>query len=291
MHPLRATFPRLRFAVHERVGVAGFVFDLHQAVICRIPDNRFECGRNHRAQLISVSRPPLPTEDFLAHVPLFRELPGADIQRIAGKTVAIDAPRGTVLLRRGDPCRGFHVIVFGRIKLVLQSPQGGEKVVALMGPGQSFGEALMFIEEPYLVTAETIDDSKLLHVAREIVFAEIERDPRFARRMLAGLSWRLHHLMMDVESYTLRSGTQRVIGYLLHDSSENGGVNEGSGGESNAMIITLQAAKGVIASRLNLTQEHFSRILHQLMEAGLIEISKREIHIPDIGRLRTHESG
>ena len=229
----------------------GSVFDLHQAVTRRFPDNGFECGRNHRAQLISVSRPPLPTEDFLAHVPLFRELPGADIQRIAGKTVAIDAPRGTVLLRRGDPCRGFHVIVFGRIKLVLQSPQGGEKVVALMGPGQSFGEALMFIEEPYLVTAETIDDSKLLHVAREIVFAEIDRDPGFARRMLAGLSWRLHHLMMDVESYTLRSGTQRVIGYLLHDSSENGGVNEGSGGESNAMIITLQAAKGVIASRLN----------------------------------------
>ena len=265
----------------------GFDFDLHQAVICRFPDNRFECGRNHCVQLITVSRPPLPTEDFLAHVPLFRELPSADIQRIASKTVAIDAPRGTVLLRRGDPCRGFHVIVYGRIKLVLQSPQGGEKVVALMGPGQSFGEALMFIEEPYLVTAETIDDAKLLHVSRDIVFAEIDRDPRFARGMLAGLSRRLHHLMIDVESYTLRSGTQRVIGYLLRDSSENGGPDS----ESNALTITLQAAKGVIASRLNLTQEHFSRILHQLMEAGLIEISKREIRIPDIGRLRIHKSG
>ena len=265
----------------------GSVFDLHQAVICRLPDNGYENGCSHRAQPITMPRPSLPTEDFLANVPLFRELPRADIQRIASKTLAIDAPRGTVLLRRGDPCRGFHVIVFGRIKLVLQSPQGGEKVVELMGPGQSFGEALMFIEEPYLVTAETIDDSKLLHVDREIVFAEIDRDPRFARRMLAGLSWRLHHLMIDVESYTLRSGTQRVIGYLLRDGTENGGANGGS----NAMIITLQAGKGVIASRLNLTQEHFSRILHQLMESGLIEISKREIRIPDIERLRTYESG
>ena len=78
-----------------------------------------------------------------------------------------------------------------------------------------------------------------------------------------------------------------MIGYLLRDSSENGGPDS----ESNALTITLQAAKGVIASRLNLTQEHFSRILHQLMEAGLIEISKREIRIPDIGRLRIHESG
>jgi CRP-like cAMP-binding protein len=229
-----------------------------------------------------VPRHPPSTEDFLANVPLFRELPRADIQRIASKTVAIDAPRGTVLLRRGDPCRGFHVIVFGRVKLVLQSSRGGEKVVELMGPGQSFGEALMFIEEPYLVTAETIDDSKLLHVDREIVYAEIDRDPRFARRMLAGLSRRLHHLMSDVESYTLRSGTQRVIGYLLRDSAANG--------TPNSMTINLQATKGVIASRLNLTQEHFSRILHQLMEADLIEVNGREIRIPDIGRLRTQET-
>jgi len=225
--------------------------------------------------------PTPPTEHFLAHVPLFRELPGADIQRIASKTVAIDAPRGTVLLRRGDPCRGFHVIVFGRIKLSLQSPQGSEKVVELMGAGQSFGEALMFIEEPYLVTAESVDDAKVLHVAREIVFAEIDRDPRFARRMLAGLSWRLHHLMMDVESYTLRSGTQRVVGYLLRDSAERS--------PANSLTIRLEATKGVIASRLNLTQEHFSRILHQLMGAGLIEISRREINVPDIQRLLHHD--
>ena len=238
-----------------------------------------------------MPKPPLPTEDFLANVSLFRELPRGDIQRIASKTVVIDAPRGTILLRRGDPCRGFHVIVFGRVKLFLQSPRGGEKVVELMGPGQSFGEALMFIEEPYLVTAETTDDSKLLHVDREIVFAEIDRDPRFARRMLAGLSRRLHHLMIDVESYTLRSGTQRVTSYLLHDSAENGGANGGANGGSNTMKITLQTGKGVIASRLNLTQEHFSRILHQLMEAGLIEVNGREIRIPDIERLRTHESG
>lgn len=229
-----------------------------------------------------LTRPSLPTEDFLANVALFRELPRTDIQRIASKTVAIDAPRGTVLLRRGDPCRGFHVILFGRVKLVLQSPRGGEKVVALMGAGESFGEALMFIEAPYLVTAETIDDTKLLHVDREIVFAEIDRDPRFARRMLAGLSGRLHQLMIDVESYTLHSGVQRVIGYLLRDSSTNGA--------SNIATIHLEATKGVIASRLNITQEHFSRILHQLVEAGLIEVSGRKIRIPDMERLRTHEA-
>lgn len=231
----------------------------------------------------TVRKAPLPTEEFLANIPLFRELPRIDIQRIAAKTIAIDAPRGTVLIKRGDPCRGFHVIVYGRIKLVLQSPRGDEKVVALMGRGQSFGEAVMFLEEPYLVTAETIDDSKLLHVDRESVFEEIGRDPRFARRMLAGLSLRLHQLMLDVESYTLRSGTQRVIGYLLRDLSGSG--------ETNAATINLEATKATIASRLNLTQEHFSRILHQLASDGSIEVGKREVRIPNIDRLRTYNAG
>ncbi len=229
-----------------------------------------------------MPKPPLPTEEFLANLPLFGELPRADLQRIALKTQVIDAPRGTVLFSRGDLCRGFHVIVFGRVKLVLQSPRGGEKVVELMGRGQSFGEAVMFLDEPYLVTAETIDDSKLLHVDRESVFEEINRDPHFARRMLAGLSRRLHHLMIDMESYTLRSGTQRVIGYLLRDHTDNGG--------NNTMTINLEATKAIIASRLNLTQEHFSRILHQLMGAGLIEVGKRNIRIPDIERLRTYDT-
>jgi CRP-like cAMP-binding protein len=257
-------------------------FDLYQAATSRFSDNRHEQEHPHHAQPVTVPKPSRPAEDFLASVPLFRELPKADIQRIAIRTRAIDAPRGTVLLRRGDPCCGFHVIVFGHVKLVLQSPQGSEKVAALMGPGQSFGEALMFIDAPYLVTAETVDDAKLLHVDREIVFAEIDRDPRFARCMLAGLSGRLHQLMIDVESYTLHSGTQRVIGYLLRDSSTNGTLN--------ATTINLEATKGVIASRLNITKEHFSRILHQLTEKGLIEVSGRDIRIPDIERLRTREA-
>lgn len=260
------------------------MFDLHQTQVRQWGDNNL-WRRVYIATLVIVPTPPRATEDFLANLALFRELPHADIQRLVDKTVAIDAPRGTTLFRRGDPCRGFHIIVYGRVKLSLQSPQGSEKVVELMGPGQSFGEAVMFLEKPYMVTAETIDDSKLLHVDRESVFMELDRDSRFARRMLAGLSRRLHHLISDLESYTLHSGTERVIGYLLRDSADNSTV------QTNSMTIHLEAAKGIIASRLHLTQEHFSRILHQLMDIGLIEINGREIRMPDIERLRTHKLG
>ena len=57
----------------------------------------------------------------------------------------------------------------------------------------------------------------------------------------------------------------------------------------SAVAVTLPANKGVIASRLNLTQEHFSRILHELTDLGLIIVEGRKIHIPSVAKLRQHE--
>jgi CRP-like cAMP-binding protein len=53
-------------------------------------------------------------------------------------------------------------------------------------------------------------------------------------------------------------------------------------------VVTLPAKKGVIASQLNLTHEHFSRLLHEIEAAGLIQVNGRDILIPDIGRLRAY---
>jgi len=219
-------------------------------------------------------------QDFLTNLPLFRQLGSDEIDRIAEGAAEIDAPRGSILFRRGDPCGGFHIVIYGQVKLARQTPQGHEWVVELAGPGQSFGEAMMFLDKPYMVTAETLSDTKLLHVAREKVFAEIDCDPLFARRMIAGLSHRLYHLIADFEMVTLHSGTQRVIGYLLRDATEDSGVS--------TFQVILPAKKSIIASHLNLTPEHFSRILHELSAAGLIKVAGRNVVILDIGRLRTH---
>jgi CRP-like cAMP-binding protein len=225
-----------------------------------------------------MPRKPIDVRDFLSNLPLFRELSAEEISRIAQGSTEIDAPRGTVLVNRGDACPGFHIVIFGQVKLALQAQGGGEKVIELIEPGMSFGEPEMFLGEPYMASATTLADSLLLHVARHVVYAEIERDPGFARRITAGLSRRLHHLIADLEAMSLRSGAQRVIGYLLRDQSVPADVN--------VLSVTLPARKGVIASQLNLTHEHFSRILHELIEARLIEVDGPRVTIPDIARLR-----
>ena len=221
------------------------------------------------------------TEDLLANLPLFRELGPADLEAIAHDTREVRAARGTVVANKGEPCAGLHVIGYGQVKLALTTPRGEEKVLEILGPGHGFGEAVMFLGRPYPVTVQALADSLLLFVPRDTVFACMAREPAFAQRMLAGLSQRLHQLVRDLESVTLRSGTQRVIGYFLHEAGD---------AETNTAEITLPAAKSLIASRLNLTQEHFSRILHDLAADGLIEVDRRVIRIPDLQHLKKHGS-
>ncbi len=221
----------------------------------------------------------IKTQAFLANLPIFTDMRLEELDRVAAATLQIYAPKGQALFHCGDPCTGFHVVVYGQVKLGFTSPQGIEKVVEIVSPGQSFGEALMFLDSPYIVFAQALSDSMLLHVAKHAVFDELARDPSFARRMLSGLSRRLHGLVRDVEAYTLRSGQERVIGYLLADVAD-------VTGNGKPVEVHLTPGKSVIASRLNMTPEHFSRILHELAANGLIGINGRAITIPDLERLR-----
>jgi len=225
---------------------------------------------------------PINIEALLTHIPLFEGLAPEEITRIARSTREIHATKGDILFHKGDPCSGFHLLVYGQMKLAFTSQQGSEKVVEILQQGQSFGEAIMFMEKPYIVFAQALTDSLLLHVSKHAVFDELARDHNLCRKMLAGMAMRLHQLMNDVESYSLHSGKQRIIGYLLRELEEEdqNGIN---------VAVTLPTNKGVIASRLNLTQEHFSRILHELSELGLIVVEGRKIHIPSVANLRKHE--
>ena len=219
----------------------------------------------------------IKTQAFLANLPMFSETGTAELDRIAAATVPLYFDKGQAIVQCGDPCTGFHVVVYGQVKLGFTSPQGIEKVVEIIRPGQSFGEALMFLDKPYIVFAQALSDSMLLHVAKQAVFGELGPNP-FGRRLIAGLAMRLHGLVRDVEAYTLRSGQERVIGYLLGDVPESAG--------SGPIEVRLTPGKSVIASRLNMTPEHFSRILHELAEEGLIEVNGRSVRIPDLARLR-----
>ena len=219
---------------------------------------------------------------YLATLPLFTSMREDELTRLATGCELRRLERGKLVFSAGEACNGFHVTVLGQIKLFVLSPSGTEKVIELCGPGRSFAEAVMFLGVPYVVSAQTLSDTLLLTVDKAVVLREIQFNPDFSLRMLAGLSRRLHGLIKDVEGYALHSGVQRVIGYLLGDRMTE------SDAASEAITVSLPVSKAAIASRLSLTPEYFSRVLNELETAGLIQVDKRDIHITDTARLANY---
>ena len=220
---------------------------------------------------------------YLALLPLFNALSPDELRDVAAGSTLRRLTRAEIVFRAGDPCNEFFVIVTGQVKLFMLAPSGQEKVVEVMGAGQSFGEAIMFTDRPYFLNSQALTDSLLLSVSKQAVIAEIVRDHRFALRMLGGMSRKMHGLVRDVETYALHSGRQRVIRYLLRDQVlDNRGAAE-------LRTVSLPASKATISSRLSLTPEYFSRVLHELEAQGLIEIDGRDIRILDAKRLADHE--
>lgn len=238
--------------------------------------SKYDDARSY-SRMSSIERPDIPA--LLGSLPLFQELSPEQLTHISAVTREKRLAKGEMLFQKGDMPRGFYVIVFGQVKLAFPSSQGNEKVVEILGPKQSFGEAVMFMDRAYPLFAESLTDTLLLHIAKNAVFDLLHTDPSFARRLLAGLSMRLHSLVNDVESYSLRSSAQRVIGYLLQHCPHEGECK-------GSIEISLPTSKQVIASRLNLTPETLSRIFHDLSEAGLIDVHGKQIKVPELRRLR-----
>jgi len=125
------------------------------------------------------------------------------MQRMRCRVRLRRARRGTVLVHAGDPGDRFFLVTEGMVKLVIDGHGSHDKTIELMSAGQSFGEAVMFLEAPYQVSAIAVEPGTVLSIRADTLFAELDRDPRLARRMLAGVSRRLHFLVSEIEALSL----------------------------------------------------------------------------------------
>jgi len=219
------------------------------------------------------------TIQILRTMPLFKDMNESSLDLIAAKSHFVDLGKGEFLFHKGDKCNGFYMAVQGTIKISFISMEGKEHVGRIVGPGQSFGEAMMFLDKPSPATVQTISSAKVLFIPKNIIFQCITEDIGCARSMLAGMSRRILLLVAELESLTLDSSHQRVIGFLLQQlQPENAKFSKNT--------VELPANKSTIALLLNLAPETLSRVLNQLSEKGLIQVQGKIIRILDIEKLR-----
>jgi CRP-like cAMP-binding protein len=217
------------------------------------------------------------TTAALRRAALFRALAPAALTRLALIATTLNLPRGKQLCRSGERCAGLYTVVNGRVMLSIGAQHGTSKVIELIGPGGLIGLAAAVLDVPESVTAETLADSTLLLIPREALLDCAADNSEFTLQLIAALSRQVCGLISDIEAFSLRSGRDRVASYLLQIAAGNG---------ARPRPITLPAKKSIIASRLSLTPEYFSRMLHELIAAGAIAVNGRQITVLDSNRLR-----
>ncbi len=226
-------------------------------------------------------RPPANARALLAGLPLLQGMDRATLDRLAARTQRLPLQRGEVLFRTGDLPAGMYLVIFGEVRLLARGEHGRQRLTGLASAGRSFGEAVMFLERPAVVDAVAASDALLLLLPSDAVFDEIDRSPVFARRIVAALSARIESLVQELGRQAQGGGRERVIDFLTR-------VAEGSPGPEG---VTLPASKASIAARLHVSPEHFSRLLRELQERGLLTVAGRRIVVPDVAALRAARAG
>lgn len=221
-------------------------------------------------------------KQFLNDLPLFSQLSATELDYLASQARIKRINTGDVIIQVNDKTRGLYIVISGMVTLTLISEEGESRVVEIIYPGQSFAEALLFLDKPSPVRAEMINGGELMFVPGRDLVKLAGKSSDFTRSMLAGLSLRLHTLIMDIQSCSLSRAHQRVIGYLL------GEVQEAN--VSSNTVIRLPVSKKLVASMLDLSAETFSRVLHDLSVQGLVKVDGRKVEISNMQGLKTYKS-
>lgn len=201
---------------------------------------------------------------------LFSELNDDQLDRVRRHSHAIDMLEGESLFFQGDEATTFYLVVSGRIKLYRVSPDGKEKVVEIVEQGATFAEALMFMDEPhYPVTSTALVPSRVIGINSRDFKAMLRESIDSCFLLMGTMCFRLRGLIREIDALSLETGTVRTISYLLDHAP------------ADRDDFELQVAKSVIASRLSVKPETFSRILKNLHEQKIVSIEGRNVRIHD----------
>lgn len=234
----------------------------------------------------------LDVAEALGQSVLFSGTPLALRERVVAGSHQRRVPRGGMLFEAQEPSEGLYVVLAGQVKLFVRADNGQEKVIEVVRQHGHLGESIVFDHARHVTNARALSETTVLLVPAEVLLRELSQDPALATHMLMGLARRLNAMIRDIEALTLRSSVRRVVDYLRAQAEQAETAEPAKTAQTDPTqvsapqtTVSLPFSKSTLASLLSVTPEHFSRILHELQSKGLIAVHRRDIHIPDLGRL------
>ena len=168
-------------------------------------------------------------------------------------------PKGVTLITEGDPADFLHVVVEGAVEL-FATQKRQESAILVARPVSTFILAAVLRDAVYLMSARTLESSRILMIPSESIRTVVLEDAAFAEAMIAELAQAFRFMVKTVKNLKLRTAVERLANYLLRLRVEEGG----------AASFALPYEKRMVASLLGMTPENLSRAFATLKPYGVI---------------------
>ncbi|WP_298273016.1 Crp/Fnr family transcriptional regulator [Geobacter sp.] len=221
----------------------------------------------------------MENRDILRKSLLFSGLDDENLEEVTTIATRRSFARGETLFTEGEPATGFYLLAAGSLKLCKVSPDGKEKVLHFVHPGETFAEAAFFGDGKYPAEARALEKGEAIFFPREAFMGLLERNPRFSLNLIVSLSLLLRRFARQIEELSFAEVPARLAAYLVELAERKSTSFQGK------TYLDLDMKKGELASRLGTVSETLSRSLRKLKEEGLIEVEGSRVVIHDMGRL------
>lgn len=211
-----------------------------------------------------------------SRVPIFQSLSPHELARFNDILSTREYSNAEIIYTQGSPAQMLCIVNSGAVKLFKTSPEGKEQVLRILGPGDFFGEAVLFSQQTRTSSAQALGATKICQLDKSQAEGIIRRHPEIAHKLIAALNLRLAQAEEQIEYLGTRTTLQRVA-RLVVDLAQ----------EQESHTITLPLSREGLASLTGMTVENFSRKLSELAEQGLIiPQGRRKLMIKDLKRLK-----
>lgn len=216
-----------------------------------------------------------PVVAALARAPLFAAVSDDTLRNLASCSILQHFERDEVLFRAGEQPEYLHVLLEGSVQLSAGTAAGREAVVELLRPVDAFLMAAALVSQPYLLSARTVEPSQILLIPLHLLLGELKTNPDLTLTLLGSMARQYRQLVREIKNLRLRTAAQRLALYLLS-------LVESEGRDQGAQ---LPHDKKLLADRLGMTPESFSRAISELRQHG-VDVRGEEVRITDAEALR-----
>ncbi len=206
----------------------------------------------------------------LQSITYFRGLEDDVLRALAGAVRWRVYQAGGLVFSEGDVITSLYRINRGWVKAVRISPDGREQVLRFLGPGETFNEVGMLIEQPSPVTVISMEPTEMWLIPREAVREVLITRPAALMRVMENMAERLAILVQLISDLSLLTVETRLVRWLLLSRDENGLVHR-----------RRWATQAALAAHLGTTPDVLRRSLRALEDAGLIAVTRKQIRIID----------